>query len=211
MSACDAQCTRRGHAQRVSRRAARARASTLQAHHRAPPVAGRGRARAKNGARRRARRAAYLPAGRGQPRTKSFRDQAWWLPPLLAAPLPPPAGRGEILGQEQRQAPCRPLARTSRATRVRVRRPPSPHIASAEGSVGRGFFFVVRTPRTGPPRAAPGGSPVGAACRPACAEMVLAAMKSKGHTNRFKAFCKSETMDQFLHACIDYFLSLIHI
>ena len=36
--------------------------------------------------------------------------------------------------------------------------------------------------------------------------MVLAAMKSKGHTNRFKAFCKSETMDQFLHACIDYFL-----
>lgn len=37
-------------------------------------------------------------------------------------------------------------------------------------------------------------------------EMVLAAMKSKGHTNRFKAFCKSETMDQFLHSCIDYFL-----
>ena len=37
-------------------------------------------------------------------------------------------------------------------------------------------------------------------------EMVLAAMKSKGHTNRFKAFCKSETMDAFLHACIDYFL-----
>lgn len=37
-------------------------------------------------------------------------------------------------------------------------------------------------------------------------EMVLAAMKSKGHTNRFKAFCKSETMDSFLHACIDYFL-----
>ena len=36
--------------------------------------------------------------------------------------------------------------------------------------------------------------------------MVLAAMKSKGHTNRFKAFCKSETMDAFLHACIDYFL-----
>ena len=31
-------------------------------------------------------------------------------------------------------------------------------------------------------------------------------MKSKGHTNRFKAFCKSETMDAFLHACIDYFL-----
>ena len=36
--------------------------------------------------------------------------------------------------------------------------------------------------------------------------MVLAAMKSKGHTNRFKTFCKSETMDSFLHACIDYFL-----
>ena len=35
--------------------------------------------------------------------------------------------------------------------------------------------------------------------------MVLAAMKSKGHTNRFKAFCKSETMDAFLHSCIDYF------
>ena len=35
--------------------------------------------------------------------------------------------------------------------------------------------------------------------------MVLAAMKSKGHTNRFKAFCKSESMDAFLHACIDYF------
>jgi len=38
------------------------------------------------------------------------------------------------------------------------------------------------------------------------AEMVLAAMKSKGHTNRFKAFCKSDAMDSFLHACIDYFL-----
>ena len=35
--------------------------------------------------------------------------------------------------------------------------------------------------------------------------MVLAAMKSKGHTARFKGFCKSETMDSFLHACIDYF------
>jgi len=37
-------------------------------------------------------------------------------------------------------------------------------------------------------------------------EMVLAAMKSKGHTARFKAFCKSDTMDAFLHACIDYFI-----
>jgi len=36
-------------------------------------------------------------------------------------------------------------------------------------------------------------------------EMVLAAMKAKGHTARFKGFCKSETMDTFLHACIDYF------
>ena len=35
--------------------------------------------------------------------------------------------------------------------------------------------------------------------------MVLAAMKSKGHTARFKGFCKSDTMDAFLHACIDYF------
>ena len=35
--------------------------------------------------------------------------------------------------------------------------------------------------------------------------MVLQAMKSKGHTARFKSFCKSETMDTFLHACIDYF------
>ena len=35
--------------------------------------------------------------------------------------------------------------------------------------------------------------------------MVLAAMKAKGHTNRFKTFCKSDTMDTFLHACIDYF------
>jgi hypothetical protein len=35
--------------------------------------------------------------------------------------------------------------------------------------------------------------------------MVLTAMKAKGHTNRFKAFCKSDTMDSFLHACIDYF------
>ena len=30
-------------------------------------------------------------------------------------------------------------------------------------------------------------------------------MKAKGHTARFKGFCKSETMDTFLHACIDYF------
>ena len=76
LSACDAQCTRRGHAQRVSRRAARARASTLQAHHRAPPVAGRGRARD------RAQTTPFpeptarsprpcLPAGRGQPRSRS--------------------------------------------------------------------------------------------------------------------------------------------
>jgi hypothetical protein len=35
--------------------------------------------------------------------------------------------------------------------------------------------------------------------------MVLAAMKSKGHTQKFKAFCKTDTMDSFLHACIDYF------
>ena len=37
-------------------------------------------------------------------------------------------------------------------------------------------------------------------------EMVLAAMKSKGHTAKFKGFCKSETMDTFLHSCIDYFI-----
>ena len=30
-------------------------------------------------------------------------------------------------------------------------------------------------------------------------------MKAKGHSNRFKLFCKSESMDTFLHACIDYF------
>jgi len=36
-------------------------------------------------------------------------------------------------------------------------------------------------------------------------EMVLAAMKYKGHSAQFKRFCKSETMDAFLHACIDYF------
>ena len=35
--------------------------------------------------------------------------------------------------------------------------------------------------------------------------MVLQAMKSKGHTARFKSFCKCATMDTFLHACIDYF------
>jgi hypothetical protein len=35
--------------------------------------------------------------------------------------------------------------------------------------------------------------------------MVLQAMKSKGHSARFRSFCKSETMDAFLHACIDYF------
>ena len=36
-------------------------------------------------------------------------------------------------------------------------------------------------------------------------EMVLAAMKSSGHTAKFKSFCKSQSMDSFLHACIDYF------
>jgi len=36
-------------------------------------------------------------------------------------------------------------------------------------------------------------------------EMVLAAMKYKGHSAQFKRFCKGETMDAFLHACISYF------
>ena len=35
--------------------------------------------------------------------------------------------------------------------------------------------------------------------------MVLAAMKYKVHSAAFKKFCKSDTMDTFLHACIEYF------
>ena len=37
------------------------------------------------------------------------------------------------------------------------------------------------------------------------ADMVLAAMKYKVHSAAFKKFCKSDTMDTFLHACIEYF------
>ena len=38
----------------------------------------------------------------------------------------------------------------------------------------------------------------------AAAGMVLQAMSSK-LTNKFKTFCKTEMMDNFLYACIEYF------
>ena len=40
---------------------------------------------------------------------------------------------------------------------------------------------------------------------PVVAEMVFQAMKTKGHPAGFRTFCKGETMDSFLHACINYF------